>query len=389
MKIGIIGDFACPTGLGAVNHALAREFAAAGHRLSVLAVNYHGDPHDYPYRLYPASAGGHLLGVNRVTEFVRAETPDVLLIHFDPWIVRRYLAALAELPPLDRPPVVAYVPVDGTGYPARDVVPLNACAHVLAYTEFGARELRMAGYTAPITVAPLGIDLATWRPMPQVEARAALSLPPDGLIVLVADRNQSRKRIDLALQAFACIADELPAARLVYHGAPEEPTGYPIKSMAVRLGLAGRVGLTMPDADDPAPGLPDDVRRLWYCASDIKLSTAMGEGWGLTTAEAMACGVACVAVDWAAIPEWAAGAVRLVPATSTVTYTPSGHQGGAADPEALGAQLWDLAIHPRARAGLAARGLARMQEPHLRWTAIADTFERVFVEATDAVYLPA
>lgn len=389
MRIGIIGDFACPTGLGAVNHALAAEFAARGHEISVLAVNYGGDPHPYPYRVYCGRAFGSLLGFNRVAEFVQTERPDVLLVHFDPWIVRRYLEALKELPARERPPVVAYVPIDGPNHHPRDGATLNACAHVLTYTDFGARELRSAGYTGPVTVAPLGIDLTTWQPMDRNAARAALGVAENGLIILVADRNQSRKRIDLALEAFATIADELPDARLVYHGACEEPSGYPVKAIAHRLGIARRVGLTLPDADDPAPGLSDDVRRLWYCASDIKLSAAMGEGWGLTTAEAMACGVACVAVEWGAIPEWAGNAVRLVPATSTYTYTPSGHQGGAADPEALGAQLWDLAVHEGGRRALAARGLARMQDPHLQWDAIGQIVERVLAEVADAVHVPA
>lgn len=386
MHVGIIGDFACPTGLGAVNHAIAAELAARGDTVAVLAVNYHGDPHPFPHRLYPAGAfGSSPIGYGRLHDFVRAERPDVLIIHFDPWIVRRFLEILRELPPTERPPVVAYAPVDGPDHNPRDGMALNQCAHVLSYTAFGVAELRKAGYTGPATAVPLGVDLNVWAPMDRAEARAALGLPADGLIVLVADRNQGRKRLDLALGAFATIADDLPDARLVYHGAAEEPMGYPVKAIAHRLGIARRVGLTLPDADDPAPGLPDDVRRLWYCAADIKLSSAMGEGWGLTTMEAMACGIPCIAVDWGGIPEWAAGAVRLVPPLTTMTYTPSGHRGGVADAESLGAALWDLAAHPGTRRRLAEAGLAHVRQPRFRWATIGAQVAAVLDEVVHGV----
>lgn len=389
MHVGIVGDFACPTGLAQVNHQLAAQLAARGDTVAVLAVNYHGDPHPHPHRLYPAGAGGGSpVGYQRLAEFVRAERPDVLLIHFDPWIVRTFLEYLArDLPPSERPPVVAYAPVDGEGLHPRDGMALNACAHVISYTAFGVRELRAAGYEGPASVVGLGVDLDVWAPMDRRAARQALGMPEDGIVVLVADRNQGRKRIDLALHAFAIALGDDPTARLIYHGAPEEPIGYPIKAIARRLGIARQVGLTMPDAADPAPGLPDEVRRLWTCAADIRLSSAMGEGWGLPTAEAMACGVPCIAVAWGGIPEWAGPAVRLVPPSSYHTYLPSGHRGGAADPEDLAAALWDLAAHPQARARLGAAGRAHVEQARFRWDVIGAQVAAVLGEVANAVPL--
>ena len=50
-----------------------------------LAIGYTGDPHDSPYRMYPAGNQGDQWGLNRLETVYRLEKPDVLMILMEPW----------------------------------------------------------------------------------------------------------------------------------------------------------------------------------------------------------------------------------------------------------------------------------------------------------------
>lgn len=383
-KLLIIGDFAAATGFANVCEPLAAELLERGWDIAVLAVQYQGDPHPLQrrYRLYPALTGGDLLGLARVAAVARVERPDVILIVNDPPVVCDYLEALGQ----DAPPVVAYMPVDAPGMNPSLLEGLNQLGHAIAYTAFGARELQAAGYTGPLSIVPHGVDVELFQPGDQAAARARAGLDPDCFAVLVVDRNQPRKRLDIAFAAFARFAREVPTARLIYHGALND-VGWDLPDLARQHGISDQFTVTARHMS-ALRGLPRAQLPTIYQLADVKLSTAMGEGWGLTTMEAMACGAPCIALDCAAIGEWAAGAAYLVRPDEELTHT---YAGGLNTRGAI-ARVGDVAealflLHDDAamRADLGRRGRALVSEDRFRWPTITSQFDQVLRQVAEGV----
>ncbi len=392
----LCGDFAAHTGLSRVNEAIAAGLADRGWEIAVLAINYHGDAHpaQQRHRLYPAIGGGDSHGVGRIAAITEHVKPDVLLMVHDPWIISAWLSALHTGLPVEQdvPPAVAYIPVDGIGLNPAHVEPLNRLAAAITYTQFGRIQLRAAGLDAPCHVLPHGIDLDLFKPVDKAEARAHLGMDQDTFAVLVLDQNQPRKRLDIAFEAFAQFAMDKPeTVKLIYHGPPVAHTGWDVVAMASDLGISERLLLSSRHITQTR-GVKDDHMRIVYSACDVKLSTTSGEGWGLTTMEAMACGLPCIAPDFAALAEWARPAALLVPTPTRMRhcgeYDDAGINTVGRVPEVGAAAVALERIYTSAsdRAYGRAKGLALVADPRYRWANIAGAFDHVLHSAMiDAV----
>jgi glycosyltransferase involved in cell wall biosynthesis len=385
MRLLLAGDFTCHSGFARVNEALAAHLHALGWDIAVLAVNYDGDYHPLgqQYRLWPAVNAGDVMGVRRLADLIARERPDVVLIVNDPWIVRRYLASLATVDDAG-PPIVAYMPVDATALRRRDVEPLNGLAHAIAYTQFGLTELRRSGLDIDASVIGHGIDTDVFFPVDQVEARNAAGMGMDIFAVLIFDRNQARKRLDIAFDAFARFAKNKPTTvKLVYHGslADEARTGWAIEDMAADLGIADRLILTARDIQ-PLRGVATDQLKVIYSMCDVKLSTSSGEGWGLTTMEAMACGLPNVLPNNSALAEWAADAALMVDCPIPVRHAGGINTvGSVPDAETAAEALEQLYHHAEWCGEYAARGLTLVDQERFRWPIIARQFDHVLRQA--------
>lgn len=139
----------------------------------------------------------------------------------------------------------------------------------------------------PVKVIPYPIDLTTWAPFDQRQARSILQLPPDRPLVLfgaVGGTADSRKGADLMLKALQKLKAELtetPLAQLelVVFGqsepAEQSILGFPIHYIGK---------------------LKDNISlRLLYAAADVMIVSSRQEAFGQTASEAHACGTPVVA----------------------------------------------------------------------------------------------
>lgn len=375
-----ICDAGTPSGFSRVSGALLPRFAAAGWDTAVLGIDYYGypSPLQQQYRMYPAWPGGDHLGVGSVARIIQCEQPDLIFVLQDAHIVSAYLE---EIPEEYRGRVVAYVPVDGVGMRPEKVLPLNQCGAIVAYTEFGATELRAAGVDARrITIAPHGIDLEVFRPGDQVAARWACQMPPGPFVVLAANRNQPRKALWLAMQAFALFREQTGAdAHLVYHGDVEDTAGGPLVHWAQLFGIRDRFHWN--ETYKAAAGVDDAQLVQLYRAADAQITTTRGEGWGLTTMEGMACGTAQVIPEWGALAEWAGPAAALARVRpewhphETVQLGALGKDVSVADCARQLAELWR---DPGRRGELGEAGRQLVSDPRFSWDAVAQQFLAVF-----------
>ena len=397
-RLLFIGDAACATGFARVTHALLDRLCVSWD-VHVLGINYHGDPHRFPYPIYPAALGGDALGVGRYANLVQQLDPDMVLILHDPWVIQAFLDHKGP------EPMVAYVPIDAQNIAAAPA--LKALNHVVFYTEFGEAQCRFSGYEGPATVIPHGIDMQLFCPIPQADARAALgwgeALPEDAFVFGNINSNQPRKRIDLTLLAFAAFVREWEAGGegqrppyLLLHMPPRAPYGYDLIQLGQALGVGHRIvfphacesGDERRGGDSFGP-VPDVCLPLIYNALDVQMSTSTGEGFGLTTMEGMACGIPQILPRHSALAEWAAGVALFVDCAGYWT-TPNGVNtiGRVIDEGKLLQAMGALYRAPDARAELRQAGLGRVQQPCFAWDVIADRFDRLLQQVLEAATPP-
>ena len=379
-KLLWIGDAVSQTGFARVTHSILEHLR---HKwdVYVLGVNYAGDPTPYQhlYKLFPAVLGGDVWGIGRVMPLIRNIKPDVVLVLNDPWNVAQYLNAIEV-----KVPVVAYMPVDAPNQMAgRGLNPLH---RAIAYTNFGRKHLLLGGYTGRCDVVPHGVNPELYYPMEKAEAIDKLTLKAkvkgDSFIIGSVARNQPRKRLDLTIQAWAkwWITNGQPRNAYLYMHTTMQDIGWNVLQLATYYGINEQFIVTNPKMTLQNCLLEENM-RLVYGAFDVQLHTSLGEGWGLTAHEGMACRRAQIMPKYAALGEWADGAARFVPVTSyEVTHNGINTIGGVIDFNGTVEAIDELYKNPEERERLAALALARATEPQFNWATIADQFHAILSE---------
>lgn len=177
-------------------------------------------------------------------------------------------------------------------------------------------------------------------------------------VVLTAQRLESEKATDVALEAFA--ASGLITQGWQLHVAGDGSERSYLEHRAVTLGI---------DTSTHFLGRVADLDRRMSQAS-LLLATAPAEPFGLSVVEAMAAGLAVIAADGGAHPE------TIGSATPETLFPPG-------DADAAAALLQRFATDPAARADLAARGRQRHAEA-FTIEAHVDSLETLYEQLTAA-----
>jgi len=306
-KILYCGDCAVQTGFGRVAENILPVLAKE-HEIVVLAVNYWGDPHEMPFRLYPAMPGGNdPFGSHRLPEILHKEKPDLVFAVNDIWILNNLWAVAKPHQEELGFKWYGYFPTDSYGFFPDVFEPCKEWDGMGTYTQFGLEEVRKAGCELPCDVIPHGIDRSMFFQMDQNECRQELGLPEDVFVVFNGNRNQPRKRIDLTIKGFIQFALDKPDARLWLHMGKKDQ-GWDLiplfKRMSRDYGFdsTGKLILTSQDFD-VTRCLPVERLNMVYNAADIGVNTCIGEGWGLVNFEHAATNTAQVVPDHTSLAE--------------------------------------------------------------------------------------
>lgn len=371
-KLLWISDAGIESGFARVTHNILGWLGSHWERV-VLGVNYKGDPHGFPYRIYPAMAGGDLWGFGRFAELVRVEKPDIILIQSDAWIVNTFLEIAATMD--DCPPIAAFMPVDASGVKRSVAKGLSKLDFAAFYSDFAVEQVRKSGFTGNGFGVSLGVRREIYKPMSKDEARRLLKfdLPAGAFLVGNVNRNQPRKRQDLTIKFFAEWLKRGGDGYLYLHCLRED-IGWDLQEIADYYGISDR--FYMPAGETYADLIQELGMSAVYSALDVQVSTCMGEGFGLPTLEGMACGVPQVVPDFAALGEWPKGAVINVPVEHGAANFGFKSFGIGATPleEPFIEALDHLASDPEYRAELGRLGFERAAEPRFQWCEIAKRF---------------
>lgn len=373
-----VGDAGVTTGYGRVTDSVCTRLVNMGWDVHVLGIGYNGDPHNNPYKIYPAvdpNTGGQKNGMTRIKGILERVKPDVILIQDDHWNVGIDVDQMALMNVWA--PIVGYVAVDSENVRNDVATQLRNLKHIICHTDFGVRELKKGGYSGPISVAGHGVDTAIYDRYDKKEARSGISSKgrdmTDAFIWGCVGANQPRKRLDLTIAYFAAWYREAGRPDNAYLYIHTNQIGvWDLRQLADFLGVRKRVLLT-----EGGPTLPDTHMPSLYNAFDVLISTSEGESWGLTHLESMACGIPNIAVQCAGLASWAKGGVLWVPPsyyqfTSNTTNT---LRWIASEKDFIGrmAALYNN-TELRQRVGESGYQLART----LNWEDVAAHFDKTF-----------
>jgi phosphatidylinositol alpha-1,6-mannosyltransferase len=209
-----------------------------------------------------------------------------------------------------------------------------------------------------VRVVPLGADHEFFRPgLDTREVRARYGLG-EGRWLLSVARLSRHKGIDTALQALARLRSRYPDLRYAVVGTGEEQEA--LAAEARELGLADRVRFLtdVPDRDLPALY---NIAEVYLGVS--RLMEQRVEGFGISLAEASACGVPVVAGRSGGIP-------------AAVRDGETGLLVDAEQPEAVAETLASLLDDAALRARLGAAG-RRAVESHYNWDRVTADLVRI------------
>jgi glycosyltransferase involved in cell wall biosynthesis len=163
--------------------------------------------------------------------------------------------------------------------------------------------LELHGSAIPLNiekrVIPGGVDQEIFHPAPSPEAKSAIrkrfSLPTDAFIVISSRRMIPRTGLDLLIQAFANLADNLKDnALLVLTG--DGASMADLKRLSAESGLEKKIVFTGHVTES-------DLADYYRSADLFALPTRELEGFGLSTVEAMASGLPVIGTDIGGTPE--------------------------------------------------------------------------------------
>ncbi len=384
IKLLMIGDSpTSPTGFGRVGASIAKNLPQEDYTISWLGVNYHGDPHSFPYRIYPPELGGDVYGFRRLREIVAEEKPDIVWILNDAWVQNDYLSILGQMREEKiGPKIVTYTPVDAEFHEPQWYQFFHIVDVPVAYNRFGYEEMVRArpDLEQRLLVIPHGIDTDTFYPLAPTRREFKLSYFPreeyaDYFIALSAHRNQPRKKLDLTMYGFAMFAQGKEDVKLFMHCGVTD-SSIDVAKLAIRTGIDHKILMS---------GVVHGIQRVTdahlnkiYNACDVGLNTGLGEGWGLPNMEHAVTGAAQIIPYHSALKDLWKDAGIFIPAEIPVTLDNLMTIGKMVTAEDVAATLQYCYDHREETDAMGKKGQEKFSNPNYSWANITKTWDRIF-----------
>ena len=346
MKILHISDAGVQTGFGRATEGLwGRLVTNHGHDVHVLATNYRGDNVETPLKLYVPTKldPSDLYGRSRFLEMLGKIEPDVVTMLGDPYVLLNHLFLNKKYDPqnilLRYRPIVTYQPRDGDNPPdswdrLRQVKgpqgELFDVSRQVAMSTFGQKQMPGSDlvYHGVDTEVfhpgsrenPIVLADGTWIRTKR-EAKAVFGYPEDCFLVLRVDTNSPRKDYASSWKALVPVMKRHRDIVVHFHcSGTDLSQGVQMPALWTRdLETAPRFHLA--DEFDTYENWPIEHLVALMFAADLFLSNSQGEGFGLTIAEALACGTPVIAQDCSAISEVVGPGGILVPPGPAITHS--------------------------------------------------------------------
>ena len=389
-KILIIGDAVVPSGFARVIRSIF-EPLHTDYELHQLATRYDGRPHDYPWALSAAGKGKSRYGYDQIVPLIEQIQPAIVFLLYDIPFQVPYLEQLRKTKV--QPKIVFYSPVESGPIAPEIMQRLGGLSRYVVFTEYGRREIESGlqivrendpAFQFPdLEVIPHGVATEKFFPLPdKAEARRKMRLDDaahrDAFIVLNANRNMPRKRIDLTIHGFSLFAKDKPAQVKLYLHMATEDTGWNVLILAKRYGIFDR--LIMTQADNSQPTFSDEQLNYLYNACDVGITTTTGEGWGMPSFEHAATRAAQIVPRHTSLADLWKDAAEFIDPVITLTYPGNLTHAHIVTPEGVAAALQRLYEDNPHHEKLGDAAYRTATRPELSWRTISSRWQRLFDE---------
>lgn len=239
-------------------------------------------------------------GFSQLANYVRKVKPDVMMIYNDAGVICRFLDNLDESLRADERTYKTLIYLDQVFVLQRPEL-LSRIDKVadayFTFTSYWREVLVKQGIVKPIHILRHGFDPTQFKRMDRAALRAKHKIPEHVFLLLNLNRNTPRKRYDLVMIAFAELVVRNPTKPLALMAVCDvgQGGGYPIQEIYVRelekLGANPRQHLHKLMIVQQSLSFTDEVINELYCMSDVGITAAEGEGFGLCQFEAMGVGI--------------------------------------------------------------------------------------------------
>jgi len=170
-----------------------------------------------------------------------------------------------------------------------EIAVLAAADRIICATEIERDSLRQLYGVSDekVSIIPLGVDLERFRPAGKQDARAALGLT-DERIVLFVGRIEPLKGVDILINAASLLESDVECTVLIVGGDDSSQAEVAdLRNLARDRGIEHRVAFV--------GAVDHETLPLYYNAADVCVVPSHYESFGLVAVEAMASGVPVVA----------------------------------------------------------------------------------------------
>lgn len=288
-----------PTGYGVQTALVTRRLRDAGHEVAIgsnfglqgVSLDWEGIPvlpsgtDAYSNDILPAQYMAWTKG-----------KPGFLITLYDVWVFKAsYFRDI---------PSASWTPIDH--YPVPPGVVEWAKGHeTIAMSRYGERMLAESGVTS--TYIPHAIDARVFAPGDRAAARKSLGIPDDVFAVNINAANKGayppRKAWSENFGALSVFMAAHPDVHLYVHTDIFGVNGVDLQALAALWSLDPNRIHFIAQLDYKMGVYTDEQLAAMYRASDVLLATSMGEGFGVPTIEAQACGTPVIVSKFAASPE--------------------------------------------------------------------------------------
>jgi len=302
------------TGYGTQTKQVVTRMIRDGHHVAVAAnygleatmSNWEGIEH-FP-RGFDAYSQDVLTAYYKDWERQHPDADPLLMTLYDVWVYQN--PAFANIPR-----IASWVPIDHLPIPTKVAEWCNRPnVTPIAMSHYGSAQLEAAGIEH--LCIPHGIETAVFKPTSEIAdaggtirtGREIMGIPDEDVhITGIINANKGvapvRKAFGEQLLAWSIFAKDKDDVRLYMHTESSGAMGgIPFDPLMKSVGLDGDK-VKFVNQYQLRVGIPNEAMAAIYTGLDVLLAPTLGEGFGLTVAEAESCGTRAIVNDFSAQPE--------------------------------------------------------------------------------------
>ena len=400
------------TGYSKVSYNLVKQLSTLSPKIKTFHFGFQRHPNrantrKYPEGVVPYDAAANEdpkeegFGYNKIHEYLDMVNPDVVMIYNDPYTIAKFIESMKH--ERGKSPYKLWLYVDqvytGIAQPLIDILHTHA-DRIYCFTKTWKSKFLEYGPFPDVRELGHAVDPMTFSCMSSAarkEVRRNLTLPDDAIVILNANRNSQRKRLDLTIAGFVgflkknptkpcylIIASNLQPQSGAYYDTQRifmeelKDHGLDFQTYARRMLLI--------DTSPPNVWSDEAINQL-YNAADIGINTSDGEGFGLCQLEHMYTGAPQIVTD--------VGAYRDFLNPSVAEFIPANGKNYFAGSMPHGFSCPTFAIEDVAKAidsmiqNMDDKRKATQSYTYPSWSRVCDAWlEDVLMEAASSVSVP-